>query len=309
MRAKSPADLRRRSGVRCRAAGLSVAGFLAFGLTAAAHAAAIFPSGLDGRSLSAWLLAETDLRPEQVVAVSRASIAAIVAGPEDRGGGVMRVTVRSEAIDPAAQESDGVLSTQLDVYVDCAGRKVRQGAATGHEQRNAAGLGRIVARQEDAWSAPAPGTQLESVWRAVCDPNFTPPLRLAAAPPPSPPSQPRPKPTTDAPRPAPAQSLSVQIGAYPSATQAAAARQQVNSDLRARLPKARTLVLTAQVQGVTYYRLLVTGFGSAAEQRAYCDSLRALGRDCIIRQTRPSGRSLSASRVLQPGLAPSQPKP
>jgi hypothetical protein len=240
------------------------------------------------------------------VAVSRASIAAIVAGPEDRAG-VKRVAVRSEAIDPAAQAMDGVLSTQLDVYVDCAGRKVRQGAATGHEQRNAAGLGHIVARQESEWSAPAPGTQLESVWRAVCDGAFLPPLTSAAASaPPQAQPQPQPPPLAPTSRPAPARSLSVQVGAFPNAVQAAAARERLNRELRARLPTARTVVLTAEVHGATYYRLLVTGFASAAEQRDYCASVRALGRDCIIRGARPTGGG-SAGAAPQSGLASAGP--
>ena len=150
---------------------------LGLALCGPASATASYPDGLDPVSLAQWLAQETDLRPAQVVAVSRGSVAGIIAGPEVRDG-VTWVTVRLEATAPPTPLPNDVevLSSQVEVAVDCQRRLVRQGASTGHPGRNLAGTGYIIADQDGDWRFPTVGTQLDAVWRAVCDPNFVHPL-------------------------------------------------------------------------------------------------------------------------------------
>lgn len=251
-----------------------------------ARAAITFPEALDAASLSAWLGQETDLRPEQVVALSRSSIAAIVAGPDPRGD-YQQVTVRAEAIDPRlGEDDDPVLSTQLQVMVDCPGHRARQGATAAHQQRNATGAGWIIAPQDPDWQEPSFGTQLENVWRAVCDPSFQRPLlaRAAAAAPPQPgpvasrAPQPRkaPAPRRADPR------LRVQVGAYPTMTEAQAARARIGPRLR-QLEGRSADVTEAVVGDKRVYRLLVSGFASPEDEAAFCARYKAAGRECFLR--------------------------
>jgi hypothetical protein len=254
-----------------------------------AGAEAFYPSRFDVRALTAWLVQETELRPEQVVAVSRTSLAAIVGAPEERAG-AKRVTVRSEALAPDPQE-DGALSSQSDVYVDCAHHLTRQGASTGHPERNLAGIGHIIAIQELNWRFPLPGTQLESIWRAVCDPTFQRPLLSppaseahpvpahvyhAAAPAPTPPVR-----VPASPR------LKVQVGAYPSDEAAQAASSALRAHLPTLMEGRSTEIAQVRIGATSYYRLLVRGFRSVADEQGFCRILKGGGRECFPRNAPP----------------------
>ena len=161
---------------RPRASSIALAA-LSLGLTGPARAAAIYPDGLGDAALVQWLGQETDLRPAQVVAISRGSVAGVIARTEVSDG-IARVTVRLEATTPPAPLPNDVeiLSSQVDVAVDCNRRLVRQGASTGHPERNLAGTGYIIADQDTDWRFPTVGTLLDAVWRSVCDPGFVRPL-------------------------------------------------------------------------------------------------------------------------------------
>jgi len=161
---------------RPRAPSIALAA-LSLGLTGPARAAAIYPDGLGDAALVQWLGQETDLRPVQVVAISRGSVAGVIARTQVSDG-IARVTVRLEATTPPAPLPNNVeiLSSQVDVAVDCNRRLVRQGASTGHPERNLAGTGYIIADQDIDWRFPTVGTLLDAVWRSVCDPAFVRPL-------------------------------------------------------------------------------------------------------------------------------------
>jgi hypothetical protein len=239
-----------------------------------------------------WLALETDLRPAQVVAVGRDSVAAIV---EDRGerDGARLVIVRTEALGPP--QEDEPQSTSVEVALDCSARRIRLGEATGYSQHNLAGKSRLLSAGGTDWRTPQPGSEVEHVWRAVCDPAFRrplaphavataarkldargkrplaakarPPVRKAAAPPASTPSGPR---------------LIVQAGAYPTHGQAEAARTRIAA-LGGALAGRPTRIESAQVGTKTVHRVLVTGFREADAARRVCATLKAAGNPCFVR--------------------------
>lgn len=268
-----------RSEGQSRRAWRSLTRALLVGLTfaaGAAYAQASFPPALDPASLSAWLSLETDLKPEQVVAVSRQSVAAVVANTGTRQGARV-VVVRTEALTPPA-DVDPALSASVEVWIDCAGRRTRQGVLTGHRERNLRGVGRMLALQEADWRTPSPGTQLEDVWRSVCDPTFRPPLTRAAA------GAGRPRAVAAAPKsrrpPAAASAVMLQVGAYPTRAQAETARAALPASLTTH---GRVLITPAETDGRPVFRLLVTGFGEVAQAKAACARLKAAGHACFLR--------------------------
>jgi cell division protein FtsN len=254
------------------------------------------PQGFQPSSVTGWLLLETDIRPEQVVAVGANSVAAIV---EDRGvrDGAHNVLVRTETLE--RQDVGDALSSSVEVSVDCEKHRTRQGAITAHTQHNLAGSGRVVAPQEDNWTTPAPQTQLENVWRAVCDPTFHPPLAprspaaspatsgAAAAKPPSPPpaANPAPKPNvrTAQPHKEPTRSgLVVQAGAYATQAEAREARAKLTK-FGGPLEGREIQIQPVQVREKKFYRVLVLGFSDASQAEAACAKLKAAGDRCFIK--------------------------
>jgi hypothetical protein len=164
-------------------AGATALAGLGLALTAAGPACAeapqatpSFPRAMDRQILVDWLRQETDITPAQVVAVSPSAVTAVLGTIETTSPKGLRMSLRAEAIDVQVSDREGVLSWHMLVEVDCPGHKLRQGPTTGYAGRNLLGEGREIRPGTQAWSEPTPGSQLENVWRAACEPAFQRPL-------------------------------------------------------------------------------------------------------------------------------------
>ena len=265
-----------------------------------------FPTSLKGDALLGWLRRETDITPGQVVAVSPSAITAIVSSFPGGGGQGPRVVIRGEAVDRAAALRDGALSWHVSLNADCANRRVQLGETTGYAERNLLGPRQTLRPAEPEWRTPEPGTPMESAWRAACEPGFQRPLEAArsetaqapiptappdapqyrAAPPaPAPAAEPTAAPQASEPERQPrgarvrASTVSVQVMASASEAEARAALARLGP----RLDGRETRVETAQVQGRTWWRALVTGFADRGEAARFCEALKADGQACFVR--------------------------
>lgn len=276
--------------------------------TAMAQNAPAFPSSLEREPLLAWLQRETDIQPDRVVAVTPQALTAVVSTFTGGGaGGAPRVVIRAEALNGETYARTGALSWHVSLTADCAARRVRLGETTGYPQRNLLGERKVLRPAEADWRPTEPGTALDNAWRAVCDSSFHGPFQTAgtkiaqseagAAPPPAALSTPapapapapvreaKPTPKPSAPpkamlQPAPAVvaggAYSVQVGAFPDA----AAARSVLDRLAAGRPHS---VETAVVNGRTWNRAVISGFGSAADAARFCDGVQAKGGACLVR--------------------------
>ena len=134
-----------------------------------------YPSAMSRGVLGAWLRDETDLSPEQVVAVSPSAATAMVARTPMQNGRT-QARLRAVAITRQAVARGGVLAWEMQLDIDCKSRQVRAGATTGYAARRGGGEGLPLAPADEAWRKPKAGTILEASWRAVCDARFESPL-------------------------------------------------------------------------------------------------------------------------------------
>ena len=156
---------------------IAVAGAACGTLWAAAPAVAqTYPAALEGEALTSWLRRETDITPQQVVAVSPSTVTAVISTYPSVDPLGLRVVLRAEAVSALAQSRDGVLSWHVSVQTDCAGHRVRMGETTGYKDRNLIGDGRMIRPLETQWRTALPGTPLDAVWRLACDRTFRRPL-------------------------------------------------------------------------------------------------------------------------------------
>jgi hypothetical protein len=299
----------RRSAAACVLAGaLAAAG--------PALAEPSYPATLDAPTLAAWLSHETDVRPEQVVAVSPSAVSAIMSRARPSGRPALAM-LRAEALTPEAASRTGLLAWEMRLEVDCKGDRIRAGATSGYAGRLPDGDGVAVAPADTDWRKPAAGTALEAAWRAVCDPRFKPPLagaatRAAAAPPPSRPPAPAAPATAPATPPPAAPSVTTaalrgtlpvsadtspftaplpqrrgpaaaQVVSSPSEADARRSLDQVRTRFGPRLAGLEMRVEPAQVRGRTVYRGLVAGFPGRDEAEAFCRTLKGKGQDCLVR--------------------------
>lgn len=140
-----------------------------------------FPEGLDRETLLIWLKRETDITPNQVVAVTPPAVTALVSTFPASGEEGARVVIRAEALSPETYGRTGALSWHVSLSADCANRRLRMGETTGYTERNLLGERRVLRPADTIWRAPEPGTALESAWQAACDPTFHGPLGDGAA--------------------------------------------------------------------------------------------------------------------------------
>ncbi|WP_231754736.1 SPOR domain-containing protein, partial [Phenylobacterium sp. CCH9-H3] len=263
--------------------------------SAAAQNAPVFPTSLDRGPLLAWMQRETDILPERVVAVTPQALTSVVSTFPAAPGTSPRVVIRAEAMSAEAYAHTGALSWHVSLNADCESRKVRLGETTGYAERNLLGERRMLRVSEPDWRTPEPGTALEAAWRAACQKDFKGPFQAAAvtvaqadAPsaPPAPTAaakDPAPRPAA---RPAPPRSrtgMVVQVGAT---TSEAEARGLLNA-LQARLGGRQAWVETASVDGKLWRRAVVGGFADGAEAARFCADLKAEGRGCFVRPSRP----------------------
>jgi hypothetical protein len=275
-----------------RAAAVSAAALLGSAGAAAAQDAPSYPSSLEREPLLAWLKAETDIKPERVLAVTPQALTAVVSARPADGQPGPRLIIRAEALNAESFERTGVLSWRVSLQTDCDGRQVKLGETTGHRARNLGGASQVLRPAEGDWRTPTRGTALESAWRAACDPDFRGPFQtaatnmaeLAAAPEAAAarPARP-PRPARDAPaaaRERRAQGGPVaQVGAVASDAEAKALLTKLSGQIGNR----PHWVETATVQGRVWRRALVGGFADRAEAPRFCGSLKAAGGACFVR--------------------------
>ena len=72
------------------------------------------------------------------------------------------------------------------------------------------------------------------------------------------------------------------MGAYPRRADAEAAKAALGADAK-RLAGRSLVVAPATISGTAYYRLLVGGFRTPAEEVAFCARFKAAGRECFLR--------------------------
>jgi hypothetical protein len=198
---------------------------------------------------------------------------------------------------------------------------VRLGVMTGFHSRDLRTDPRTVREADTAWVNPITGAPLGAVIRALCDRDFRRPfdgkVKIAAArPAPTPKSAPAPKtappvvvasaPEAETPKPpalrstvAPASpppakpktaaaatavpGIAVQIGASPDLADAQGLIARFKKKFADDLSGHPTDVVTAEVDGKTVHRALITGFASASEATSLCKKLTAAGQACFVR--------------------------
>lgn len=290
-------------------------GALAALAAASSPLSATYPATVDRDGVAAWLPRATGLGANQVIAVTASSAVAIVTQARAPDGRV-EVLLRALPLTPEATARGGVLAWQMRVEIDCRASAIRPGGTMGYDSQLAEGDGVALAPAETAWRPPKPGTPLENAMLAVCQRDFEPPLLAAgqrlAQPGPTPAAAPAPAPAAAPPAPetllaslrpslpAPffAPNTTVRATASPTpSSRGVAAVQLVSSpnetDTRqalaslqgrfAELQGMQTRIEPAQVRGRTVYRGVVTGFSSRDQARAFCDTLKRSGGDCLAR--------------------------
>ena len=264
-----------------------IAAFAAL-LAGPAFAAPSYPAALDRDSLRAWLPEAAGIAPDQVVAVT-ASTAAAVVGRTKRADGRTEVLFRAVSLSPAATARGGVLAWQVNLGVDCRTGEVRLGQTTGYGSQKADGDAIPLAPAETAWRRPQPATTLDAAWRAVCDAGFEPPLGaptqeagVATAAPAAAIAQNTAKATESVAPPKPGRWV-VQVVSSPDAADARHVLAGLRGRYDAALQDLETRVEPAQVRGRTVYRGVVAGFASSSEASEFCARLKRDGRDCLAR--------------------------
>ncbi len=279
-----------------------------------------FPVTTDRQDLVGWLRRETDITPAQVVAVSPSAVTAVLGAIDTASPRGMRMALRAEAIDAEVSAREGMLSWHMVVEADCEGHRLRLGETTGYVGRNLLGEGRRIRPGSETWTAPPAGAQLESVWRAACEPDFQRPLvttRALSAPRAASPSlQLRPMLIQDlrtpvtrsaskpdpvvAPSPAsappivrmtavvtppdpPRAGATVQLGAMATRGAAEAMLAGLRTNLVGAMHGLSTRVSPAGVGGRTVYRALVTGFARSVDAQQFCAGLKTDGVACFVR--------------------------
>lgn len=273
-----------------------------------------YPTPLEREPLLVWLQRETDILPNQVVAVTPQALTSIVSSFPAGGGLGPRVVIRAEALTPEIVARTGAMSWHVSLSADCSGRRVKLGETTGYPERNLLGERKVLRMADAEWRALEAGTALEHAWRAACDPAFAGPFRSAsvklaqtdgaaapastsspatpvqpapvqpapgraAAPPPQRSQTPPPPPKAPAPQPARRGGLVAQVGAVASEADARA----LLSSMSDRIAGQPTWVEAADVGGRTWRRAIVGGFADGPAAARFCADLRAAGRACFVR--------------------------
>jgi hypothetical protein len=299
-----------------RGAGPALA--LALGAAAAAQAQPLgvtYPRSRSLADVGAWLASDTPLLTAQVVDVGPSAVTAVTSSAptgEPRG---FLANIAAEALDPAIGKQEDIVSWTIPVEVDCEKRLVRLGDMTGYPARDLKSAPRVVRAADSVWVTPSANAPLGAVMRALCDRDFKRPFaagraklasrpaekaKPAQTPPPGPPpvvlseAPPTvPTPLTTAAAKAAKEKPALAHGASPFVVQAGSSPSQEDAKgiitrLQKKFPDAmagfKTEVQTAQVEGKTVYRAVVSGFGGQADATALCDLLKAAGQACFVRR-------------------------
>ncbi len=138
-----------------------------------------FPQTAARADVLRWLAGNSDVNANTVVAMTDEVVVAITDRQDGRGlDGSTRLALREEVINPDAAATWGGRSIQLDLDLDCSHHRVMLGVRRIYAKPNLQGSVRVT-RSDAAWTEAPPGTVIDDVVRAVCEPQ--PPVQLAAA--------------------------------------------------------------------------------------------------------------------------------
>ncbi len=299
--------------------GLAAAVIASPAATALGQGLITYPQSNSAADVAAWLKRDTPLQAGQVVDLAASAVTAIMSSQPTREPKGFIAVLHAEALDPAIQAQEGIVSWSIPVEIDCTRRKVRLGAMTGFPGRDLRESPRPIRDADTDWVSPSPRAPLDSVLKALCDPRFHRPLSdlpkvaaQAADPPKAPavaPAKPLPAPAAEsrkpavaaaqpAPRPAaPAASeprrtapssggvtASVQIGASPSEAEIKSILAKAKKKFPADLKGLRTDAVAVTVDQKVIYRALISGFHTAAEANGLCETLKGGGQACFVRK-------------------------
>ena len=254
-----------------------------------------FPTSRALPAIALWARRNSDLPLPTIVGVGADSIFAVQRTAQTAPLGV-RAVIRQEAITPEFARRLGGRSAAMLVDLDCDRHRVFQRGVELYAGSNRQGPSRQLGAAKD-WQDIPPGTFMERVMIAICDPAWRPlygedPARPAPASPPPPapivaevlpplaPQLPAPassRPEAVAPA-APSWGSRAELGRYDSLEAATAFWNA--ADLGS--TGARLRVELSVVAGRTVYRAVAEGFGDHAAAVAFCRQVQALAGDCAV---------------------------
>lgn len=293
------------------AGAVTVALLLLAGAGGATAQTTSFPAALEREALLVWLQRETDIPPDQVVAVTPQALTSIMSRFPAGAGAGPRLVIRAEALSPELQSRTGALSWHVSLNADCQSRLIKLGETTGYSQRNLLGARKVLRAADTAWRKPEAGAAVEQAWRAACEPGFMGPfessaVKLAQAENASSPSSmtsasspispsdpaaatpvvrvvPAPRKATVSRPVLPVSTRSSGPAVQLAAVTSDAAARALLSGLKASLSGRTTWVEKAEVSGRAWYRVMVGGFADSGEAARFCGGLKASGRSCFVR--------------------------
>lgn len=277
-----------------------------------------FPSGLDRPVLLGWLKQATDIKPDDVVAVSPMALIAIEqsrAMVEPEG---FELIVRAEVLDRDFATREHLLSWRATIKLACRDHTASLGEVIGHDARNLAGPSRPIRATGEGWRPTVAGTVQGAIWSARCDKAYRPPLAPPEADTPLLTAERVPKPAPvkavePAPVPTPLAAVSEPLAppravtpkppsallsrAGPSvqvlSTSDPAEAKRALVSLKARHPDLMAglqgEIVAFQDGAIRRHRVVVLGFRAPGEASKFCQAFQAAGGKCFVRND--AGRS------------------
>lgn len=256
--------------------------------------------------VAAWVTANTDIAPAQVALVTADHVYGFERlGPVTATGEALAL-VRTEAFADAAPAVRGIQSWEAHLLFDCRHSRVRVIRSANFGRRNRGGPP-AATEEAGAWMAPSADQPAAKLLDAACDPAFAWPLRtnaprlaMARTEPPIAEVQ------LEAPAPTPG-AYAVQVARGPSAE---GARRALKDAHKALGSHANLVPVTehSKLGSRDRFTAALNGFTSEAEATQACATLRAAGRDCLVRAavTEAAAAAAPPRYAVQLAYGPSQ---
>ncbi len=249
-----------------------------------------YPAAPTAAAISEWLRNNTNISPAAAIAVGSDMVVSIARfGTIDQATGTIKdVTLRGEAISPKFADLIRGRSTMVAMDVDCDKSMILIHQTDVYPQSNLVGTARVLPGSKQ-WIKPVGTAYLADTITAVCKARGPATVRAAeqapepAPPSPPPPPQPQAQPAAPAYTTAAASGVEVQIVAAGTAEAAEAALNAVRGALPGQTGAYRSRIQAIEVGGRTFYRALFTGFADRSAAMTLCNTLKASGRNCLVR--------------------------
>jgi hypothetical protein len=250
-----------------------------------------YPDASDPAALGRWFGQTTHLPAKSILAITDNAIFA--AFPQHTSGPFWTVDVRLESITPQSTEKLGGRSIRLRLNVRCDNNTVRLNFLDAYPGADLTGAPTHRAPVND-WALPKPNSYVADAVRLACDKTFQGPLatvadaahgpkaarkaalkaEAAAGSTQAAPALRARQPLTGA--------AAVQIGAYSTPGMADGAWRTLKAAIPDKTSGLSNATTRVEVGGRIFYRAIVQGFPSGAAAAAFCQTLRASGRACLI---------------------------